>query len=91
MKPAILIFGGTGGIGSALARRLVAAGENVHIAARDEARLAALAAELGCSWTTCDVPIRRLEKNLVRMPATESILLLVALKSMNSPGRARIA
>ena len=55
MKPAILIFGGTGGIGSALARRLVAAGENVHIAARDEARLAALAAELGCSWMTCDV------------------------------------
>lgn len=51
----VLIFGGTGGIGSALARRLRAQGRNVHLAARNEARLQALAAEIGASWSVCDV------------------------------------
>ena len=44
--PVVLIAGVTGGIGSALARRLAAAGAAVAGYARDEARLAALAAEL---------------------------------------------
>lgn len=51
----VLIFGGTGGIGSGLARRLRAQGRNVHLAARNEARLQALAAEIGASWSVCDV------------------------------------
>lgn len=55
MSAPILIYGGTGGVGSALARRLVAAGRPVHLAARDEAKLAALAAEIGAGWTAVDV------------------------------------
>lgn len=55
MSAPILIYGGTGGVGSALARRLVAAGRPVHLAARDEAKLAALAAELAAGWTAVDV------------------------------------
>lgn len=51
----VLIFGGTGGIGAALARRLRAQGRAVHLAARDEAKLKALAAEIGATWTACDV------------------------------------
>lgn len=51
----ILIFGGTGGIGAALARRLHARGQPVHLAARDQGRLEALAGELGgAGWTRCD-------------------------------------
>jgi len=51
----VLIFGGTGGIGAALARRLRAQGRAVHLAARNEAKLKALGAEIGASWTVCDV------------------------------------
>lgn len=51
----VLVFGATGGIGGALARRLVTSGHAVHLAGRDQARLAALAAELGASSSACDV------------------------------------
>jgi NAD(P)-dependent dehydrogenase (short-subunit alcohol dehydrogenase family) len=43
----ILIFGATGGIGSALARRAIALGHRVVLAARDRGRVDALATELG--------------------------------------------
>ena len=55
MDAPILIFGGSGGIGSALARQLVARGARVHLAARDEDRLARLASELGADYSVCDV------------------------------------
>jgi NAD(P)-dependent dehydrogenase (short-subunit alcohol dehydrogenase family) len=53
----VLIFGATGGIGGALARLLAGRGVAVHLAARDAARLAALAGELGrgATATACDV------------------------------------
>lgn len=52
----VLIFGATGGVGSALAKRLAAEGVAVHLAARDQAKLAALAAEIGgAPHTLCDV------------------------------------
>lgn len=49
-----LIIGGTGGIGSCLARRLHAAGDRVFLAARDETKLAALAGELDCPHATVE-------------------------------------
>ncbi|MFN5598799.1 MAG: SDR family NAD(P)-dependent oxidoreductase [Gemmatimonas sp.] len=51
---AVLIFGATGGIGAALARRLTAAGTPVFLCARREEPLAALGAELGAQWLTAD-------------------------------------
>jgi short-subunit dehydrogenase len=43
----VLVLGATGGLGSAIARRLVASGARVSLSGRDETRLAALADELG--------------------------------------------
>lgn len=53
--PTTLIYGGTGGIGGALARRLVHAGHRVHLVARDAERLALHANELGATFTAGDV------------------------------------
>ena len=50
-----LIFGATGGIGGALARRLAAAGHPVFGSARDAARLAAWSAETGAPAAAGDV------------------------------------
>jgi NAD(P)-dependent dehydrogenase (short-subunit alcohol dehydrogenase family) len=51
----VLVFGATGGIGTALARALAAAGQPLHLAGRDAARLAAIATELSAPSSVCDV------------------------------------
>ena len=56
MNPPTLIFGGTGGVGSALARALSAEGNPVHLFARKESRLQTLASELEtASYSAIDV------------------------------------
>ncbi|MHB1307607.1 MAG: SDR family NAD(P)-dependent oxidoreductase [Limisphaerales bacterium] len=49
-----LLIGGSGGVGSAVARRLVAAGNRVVIASRDTGRLQQVAGELGIEFNTVD-------------------------------------
>lgn len=55
MASKVLIYGGSGGIGSATARLLRARGQDLHLVGRDPDKLAALAAELGVSFTAGDV------------------------------------
>jgi short-subunit dehydrogenase len=50
-----LILGATGAIGSALAKKIVDDGGQVHLVGRDESSLSALAKELNSTFTTCDV------------------------------------
>jgi NAD(P)-dependent dehydrogenase (short-subunit alcohol dehydrogenase family) len=58
MTAPVLIFGGTGGIGFALAEILVRRGQPVHLAARHKSRLSDRAAALGgASTTACDVTV----------------------------------
>ena len=51
----VLILGGSGAIGAAIARRLADRGEPVHLLGRDPARLEAVAAATGAAWSTADV------------------------------------
>jgi NAD(P)-dependent dehydrogenase (short-subunit alcohol dehydrogenase family) len=51
----ILIYGGSGAIGRAVAERLAAAGTDTHLVGRDAAKLAAVAAPLGAGVTAGDV------------------------------------
>ncbi len=50
-----LIYGGAGGIGSAIARRLAKNGHQLHLSGRNGAKLGALAAEIQCGFTVADV------------------------------------
>ncbi len=55
MTAPVLILGGSGGIGGALAERLVAEGRGVHLVARNADRLGEAAARLGgAGFTVCD-------------------------------------
>ena len=64
----ILIYGGTGAIGSAIARRLAAAGRRVHLVARDPRRLEDLALATGAGFTAGDV----LDENLFERATGEA-------------------
>ncbi len=50
-----LIIGATGAIGSALAKKIVSQGNQVHLVGRDESSLSKLANELNSSFTVADV------------------------------------
>jgi NAD(P)-dependent dehydrogenase (short-subunit alcohol dehydrogenase family) len=53
-----IIIGGTHGIGAALARRFRAVGDDVHLIARDPAKLVPLAKELNATYAVADVQDR---------------------------------
>ena len=55
MARKVLIYGGSGGVGSAVARGLAARGWALHLVGRDETGLAAVAGETGASYTCGDV------------------------------------
>jgi NAD(P)-dependent dehydrogenase (short-subunit alcohol dehydrogenase family) len=65
-RGAILILGGSGGIGSALARLLVGRGTPVVAAGRNPEALAALADEVGCRTTVLDARDFAAVENAVR-------------------------
>jgi NAD(P)-dependent dehydrogenase (short-subunit alcohol dehydrogenase family) len=50
----VLVTGGSGGIGKAVAARFLAEGDSVTITARDPGRLASVASEIGAKPVTCD-------------------------------------
>lgn len=54
MSAPMVVYGGTSGIGLALARTLHGRGHSLHLVARDADRLQATAAELGAGWTAGD-------------------------------------
>ena len=61
MSEKYLIFGATGSIGSSLAEQLKSSGIDIHLVARNEGEVSAIANRLGCSFTVADV----LENNFI--------------------------
>ena len=55
MAGPVVVVGATGAIGSAIARRVAARGNALHLVGRDAGRLGALAAELGAGHAVADV------------------------------------
>jgi len=55
MTRKVLIYGGSGGIGSATGRILHSRGDHLHLVSRNEEKLAAAATELGATFTVGDV------------------------------------
>ena len=55
MSEKYLIFGATGSVGSSLAEQLKNSGNNIHLVARNENEVKAIAEKLGCSYTVADV------------------------------------
>ena len=58
MTKTFIIFGGSGGIGSALARRITVRGDQVHLVGRNAEKLSALASELNGGFAVADVTDR---------------------------------
>ena len=54
MTASFLVYGASGGIGSALSRKIASCGDRVAVASRTEEKLALLAAELGAPMFTVD-------------------------------------
>jgi len=55
MSEKYLIFGATGSVGSSLAEQLKDSGNDVHLVARNESEVKAIAEKLDCSYTVADV------------------------------------
>lgn len=55
MAAPVVIIGGSGGIGSAVAAALAQAGQAVHLVGRDAGRLAAVAGPIGATTSVADV------------------------------------
>lgn len=73
MSGAVLIHGATGGVGSALARRLAAQGRPVFLAARDGGAAARLAQDVGAAgFALCDVLDTQALEHATRAAAGES-------------------
>lgn len=90
MGSKVLIYGGTGGIGSALARALAARGRSLHLVGRDAARVEALASELSASSTVGDVTDSSLFARVAQAAGDALGGLVYAVGTINVRSMARL-
>lgn len=90
MKQRILIYGGSGGIGSATGKILQSRGYDLHLVGRSEDRLAARAAELGASYTAGDVTDSGLFSRVVQEVGEPLDGLVYAVGTINLRGLQRL-
>jgi NAD(P)-dependent dehydrogenase (short-subunit alcohol dehydrogenase family) len=85
-----LIYGGSGGIGSAIARRLTKNGAGVHLAGRNEAELAFLADELSAGYSVGDVTDPDFFRRVTEQAGAEIDGLVYAVGTINLRGFQRL-
>ena len=90
MSNTVIIIGATGGVGSALTRRLAAGGAKPHLIGRDEARLSALAQETGGSFAVADVMDRAALEQAVKAAGASASGLAYCVGSINLKPVSRI-
>jgi NAD(P)-dependent dehydrogenase (short-subunit alcohol dehydrogenase family) len=92
MAGTILIYGGGGAIGAATARLLARDGFSLHLVGRDEARLGAVAAEIGAGATPGDVRDETLFARATAAAAADGALagLVYAVGTINLKPLARL-
>ena len=86
----IIIVGGSGGIGSALAHRLAAAGRALHLIGRDAVKLRATAAETGASHAAADIGDREALADAIAAAGGAAAGLVYAVGSITLKPLARI-
>jgi len=86
----MVIFGATGGIGSATARILSEQGYALHLAARDQEKLTGLADELSASFTRGDVEVPEFFRRVAEDAGDEVSGLVYAVGTLNLKSIARL-
>jgi NAD(P)-dependent dehydrogenase (short-subunit alcohol dehydrogenase family) len=86
----IIVVGGSGGIGSALAHRLAAAGRALHLIGRDAVKLRATAAETGASHAAADIGDREALADAIAAAGGAAAGLVYAVGSITLKPLARI-
>lgn len=82
MSGKVLVYGGSGGIGSATARRLRAMGYDLHVTGRDPGRLAEVAADLRAGLTVGDVTEAGFFANVAAEAGDELVGLVYAVGTL---------
>jgi NAD(P)-dependent dehydrogenase (short-subunit alcohol dehydrogenase family) len=90
MSGKFIVFGGSGGIGSAIARRIVARGDTVHLIGRSGDKLSAVATELGATFAVADVMDRAQVEVAVAQAGPEISGLAYAVGSITLKPFARL-
>ena len=90
MNGKTIIYGGSGGIGAAIARRLSSAGGSLHLAGRNKERLSRLAGELGCGYSVGDVTRSELFPRVVQEAGEKIDGLVYAVGTINLGGFQRL-
>lgn len=90
MTGTTILYGGTGGIGSATARKIAERGGRVHLVARDASRLTALATEIQATWTAGDVSDPSLFERATREAAEPLTGLVYAVGTINLKSLGRL-
>ena len=83
MAPKVVIYGGSGGIGSATGHILRERGYDLHLVGRSEDKLSAIAAELEATFTTGDVSDGRLFSRVAEDAGTPLNGLVYAVGTIN--------